>query len=389
MLNQLYRLAVPIIQRKKEKWKASPPSDIYPIMELHDTFIEDLYQRLERLEMGELNVVCIGLQYKGLVNLKLKLDKEAWQRPNGIDQNRMACFAHDLLFYLMVNSLLEQATYLFGAYLRNEEQASQSSLYHRIKQNNHKVLNTYLNHLSSTTWLENILQRDEPNYFKEWYKLQKTLKHKTIPSALLGLLHDKTAQLDVLPVSIEEETKQLIQVERINHLMERFIQNQQWTALRELIHFCLVDCQVKRFMIDDFLQLQHVYRTDQLIEEDRKFWEEGLNTMMKTHQDYPPAYHLYQQIIQACQQQQPGKKTDCRQLCHYTIDWVGHPFTLLRLLHPILTKGQLLIDGSPDLSRLSAFLSSLLRIKKVRSEGYLTSSTLLTYMKKMNSGDIE
>ena len=389
MLHQLCRLAIPIIQRKKEKWNTSIVSEAYPIMELHESYTEKLYARLDQLETGQLELKCVRFQYKGLADLKLKLDQEPWHRPNGLDQAQMVYFAHDLLFYLMVNSLLDQATYLFGAYLTNEERVSYSGLYHRIRQSSHKILKVYLKHLPPTPWLEHLFQRDEPKYFSEWQKLQKALKNKIIPSVLLNLLHEKAAQLNVLPVNSEEELKKLVQVERMNQYLERFIRNQQWTVLRDLIHFCLSDCYVSGFMVDDYLQLRHNHGNDHQNYADEQYWEEALIALTKNGAEYPPVYHLYQQIIQVCKQQHTTKKANSCQLCHYTIDWVGHPFTLLRLLQPIFSKGQLLVNGSPDLSRLSAFLSALLRIKKVRSDGYLTNSTLLTYMKKMSSGDIE
>ncbi len=153
-------------------------------------------------------------------------------------------------------------------------------------------------------------------------------------------------------------------------------------------------CESHSFFVEDYVLLLQKYQNANRYADELEYWKQAKKQFLTAHSSelirLTPSYRLYKRIIQTCRSLQSLRpEKNCRQLCHYELDWIGHPITLLRLLHPLVSRGQLLINGACDLSTFARFIASLGRVKKVRSDGYLSAGSLLTYLKKLNCGDID
>jgi len=394
MLPQLHRLSIPVIDRKEIKWLNCKTFEAYPIQELHQAFTDELFNILENLEQEKVSWTNIHPRFKSLLKLKMQLDEVPWHKPPVHDHSTMSCFAHDLMFYFMITSLVNQATVLFEGFFNDDQIPSITCLYHRVKHSNKWLTAIYTKHIPECSWIEKLLNQAESPYMEQYQKMQRLIKAKQLPELVQALLHDHLNTLEILPETRSYEMVLLRKLIVINSYIERFVLFKQWSVLRELIHTCLTTAYVNTLIIDDYMMLIQSYNVTINYVEEHRFWKEALKQYEQSHTYHTvvllPSHRLYKQIIQVCKNQSHQQApSECRQLCKYDLDWIGHPFTLLRLLHPIICRGQLLINGSSDLSSLARFITSLGRIKKVRQNGHLADSSILTYLKKMQSGDID
>ncbi|MBS2214024.1 hypothetical protein KEM09_21630 [Carboxylicivirga mesophila] len=394
MLYQLYRLAIPLLERKKSNWQDISQLEVVPVLQLQEEFSEELFQCLQQLEEASINWSYVYHKYRSLQKLKLLLDEDPWCKPATKEADRMSCFVHDLLIYLMICSLLQQATILFQGFLESDQQPSSMALYHRVKHSNSWLLTVFSKYLPDGDWLRQLLHQQTPCLLREDHQLHKLIKNGSLPACLIQLVRDTWEPLTACPENRNYEYLLLQDIKDLNRYLIRFRQHHRWETLRDIIHACLLRSESHSFFVEDYVLLLRKYQSAKYYKDELDYWKQAKKQFMAAHNSeliqLTPSYRLYKRIIQTCKALQSDQtKDDCRQLCQYQIDWIGHPITLLRLLHPLISKGQLLINGACDLSTFARFIASLGRVKKVRSDGYLSESSLLTYLKKLNSGDID
>ncbi len=394
MLYQLYRLAIPLLERKKTNWQDLSQLEVVPVLQLQQEFSEELYTCLQQLEEETINWSYVYNKYRSLQKLKLLLDEAPWCKPATQQADRMSGFVHDLLIYLMICSLLQQATILFQGFLDTNQQPSAIGLYHRVKHSNKWLLNCFSKYMPESDWLRQLLNQEAPRLLQEDDQLHKLIKKVSLPVCLIHLVHDTWEPLTAFPENRSYEYLLIQDIKDLNRYLVRFRQHHQWEALREIIHACLMRSESHSFFVEDYVLLLQKYQSASNYKDELQYWKQAKKQFVAAHNSeliqLTPSYRVYKRIIKTCKSLQTDRTNNtCRQLCQYQIDWIGHPITLLRHLHPLVSKGQLLINGACDLSTFARFISSLGRVKKVRSEGYLSDSTLLTYLKKLNSGDID
>ena len=394
MLYQLFRLAIPLLERKTTNWQDISQFEVVPVLQLQKEFSEELFRCLQQLEEGSITWSYVYKKYRSLEKLKQLLDEEPWCKPATQVAERMSCFVNDLLIYLMICSLLQQATMLFHGFLHKDRHPSSMALYHRVKHSNSWLLTAFSKHRMDYVWLRQLLNQEAPCLLQEKLKLQKLIKKGPLPACLVQLVRDTWKPLTAFPKNRNHEYLQLQDMRDLNRYLQRFQQHSQWEAIRDIIHACLLRNENLSFFVEDYVLLLRKYQLAQYYDDELSYWKQARKQFMAAHNNelmqLSPSYRLYNSIIQTCKTLQLNQSSStCRQLCHYQVDWIGHPITLLRLLHPLISNGQLLINGACDFNSIAQFIAAIGRVRKVRSNGYLSESSLLTYMKKLNNGDID
>jgi hypothetical protein len=385
---------MPIIERKQQRWQGPFPANPLPISQLQQAFTEQQFKCLQQLEQGQTTWTVVYKKYRSLLKLKHSLDEQPWLKPSTRQADTMCWFVHDLLFYLMLVHLCRQATFLFDGFFEKAQLPSQSALYHRVKHSSQWLLNCFSRHVPECHWIDKVLNSAEPPCAAQLRKLQLLIRQTHLPAPLRSLLQEALKHFEAQPEGAAYEYFLLCEMKTLCSHLTRLGQRQQWATVREIIHLCLATTDNTGFVISDYIQLLQACQAEIDMEGEYHYWKQAKKHYREAHTIETlhalPSYRLYQEIIRHCKQQKEQKMPEtCRHLCHFNLDWTGHPLTLLRYLHPIISKGQLLINGSNDLSVFARFLSALGRIRKVRTKGHLTESSILTYLKKLNCGDID
>jgi hypothetical protein len=395
MMVQLKQLAILVVARKESKWQHCASVEPYPLKEINEAGEQRFNQWLDDLEEQKYTWDQLYPCYKNFLSLKLLLDEEPWLIPKSEQAQVLTYFAHDLLFYLMINKLLNYATLLFEGYLNETTYPSQLSLYHRLKISPKKLIDIFQKHLPEcSSWLEPVLLQKAPEYKRLQEQLQQLARHRSLPLTVKKLVKTLLKRYDEWPVNQQQEIESLKELKMVKLYLEQYMTTRRWSLLREIVHTCLQLIPYPCYSSEEHLKLFEECSAGGSYDEEYHYWKDTYKQHLslqtsRADVNLDPGCGHYKQMVLACKKKaQLSTSNTCKQLCHFKLIWNGHPFALLRPISELTRKGELLIDGSSDLNSLTRFITSVIQVRKARQEGYLAYDSVLTYLKKIQCGDI-
>ena len=395
MLKELHQLTHQVLYRKTTKWRKTTNYTPYPVLELHQQYLNEMLQWLDYLENHQRTWQQISCNLFSICGIKQELEATAWQVPATDNQDTMACFVNDLLFYLMVNSLIMNGCSFFRTFCEEHEHPSKIFLKLNIKIT-HKQLNKIINTFDSEApWIEQVLRQPTPAYEQHLYDIEKKIEKMISIADIYTLLKQWLCTLYNYPDNQMDESNTIEQITIVSHHIDTYMQHSSWSSLRQIILTCLCSSTVIYFTTKDYSKLYEALNTDELPEkEEIQFWKYGLEHLSEqlpyTLVPEKTNLNIFKGIIKYLKHRQKHKNAvPCSKECHKRAIWNFSPKDFFRLFHLAIAQGQLQFEGSSEITSIVEFLNSKFLIRTKNKKGFLDKETVLTYFNKFSNGDME
>ncbi|MCW3808031.1 hypothetical protein [Plebeiibacterium marinum] len=394
MLPTIHTIADSILLRKSLKWKDCPAAEKMPLdcKSLYNRFELFLNKTLPDLIHKKHKSKSTQNYLTNLVCIKETLDAHPWCIPCNLNKQEHKTFLMDLDFYLMLSGILIKARRMFKGFLCGAQIPSCVRILPKFSSNPKKVQQVY-NQLKSSPWrisIENYyLQNKYLKLIYENEKLCESISAEHILAKPIKLLNEA---FNTLPTNFEHEKYLNHHLKDINNLLKRLNDNQEeedvWLEYRQLISEPIVLGLGSKELCRLYMQqLNQQYNlSGNSINSEIGFIKNQLcrskmlfkDKIIKTNNGINFLNDLKSQI---------HKLTDLSPDMPF-IEWNHNPKDFIKSLQQIISKGYLTIKGNNDLQPIMQVISRFVKVKKQNNTGNLSYSTLLTYLRKANTGEL-
>ncbi|TAJ06834.1 hypothetical protein DMA11_22415 [Marinilabiliaceae bacterium JC017] len=397
ILSDLHKIVEQTRYRRDKKWSSSllrTNPDNATIEQLYCNCINQLYTWLDELTNDITKKDIIIPQLHNICSLKKALDTPAWTPPANLNTYQHNWFVHDLYFYLMLSSLLHKICTLFEGFCNHADYPSSSLLKPNLKIGQHK-LRTIIQPLSlKSPWLIQVIDFFEQTHFGKTLKqIVKILDDTDSNSPEYFLLIHIINKLDEPVANRKEEQYQLILLDNLLFKLNNTTCS-QWQTLRSVIKTCLLTGSYNTFESPTYFELfQALHENDPMdYEEEIHYWQliikEAKQNIPPRSSFRTPVLIILRQLIHALKQKK-NKIISGKQNPNPTfIEWNHYPQAFVELIHPHIFNGHLQLNGSNDMEPIVNSICKFVKVKKKNKKGNLSPSSLLSYFKKANSGDL-
>ncbi|TRX70566.1 hypothetical protein [Carboxylicivirga sp. M1479] len=393
MLSDLHLIAQGICLRKNNKWSDCRSfNGIINLQELYHNAQETLLDWLNQLELERESWSTVALRLKNLCGIKSRLDQNIWRVPKENDQTTMVCFTHDLLFYLILTQLLDNARHYFVGYCRCHEHPSNSLLRPYLRMSNKQLQTIIAPYRADFHWLDDLLN-PLPDEMEQLLQSLDELK-SSMPedSPLVALINRWLCAELQRPATRLEEQQSLRIIKQVKHCLELIHLHDQWLDHRQLVISIMHSRHDLSFTFENYQGILKYHNAQQSMncQEELAHWKQALKERKRRRSKfYGPTFpnrsvfnHVITQLSYLAQEQ-PLVPDPSRLL-----EWTGHPHQYVHAMGNLISDGLFQLNSCNDRAPIVQYLSQFIKVRRVDNKGFTTLSTLQTYFKKARTGDL-
>lgn len=395
-LSDLHKFVEQVRYRRNNKWSSSllrTDPDNSTIEQLYHNCINQLYTWLDELSNDITKKEIIIPQLHNLCSLKKSLDTPAWTPPFNLKPLHQSWFIYDLYFYLMLSGLLLKTCSLFEGFCNPADYPSASLLKPNLNIGQQKFRTMIQPLCLNSPWLIQVIDYFGQTHFgQSLKKLAKLLDDMENNSTMHSLLVRIINKLYEPVANREEENYQLALLDNLLNKLTNTTRS-QWQTLRSVIKTCLLNGSYNTFESHTYFELFHILRQDDLMDyaEEIHYWQlisKEAKQSIPSHSTFrTPVLLIVKQLIHALKHKK-DKIKDTQGSNTTFIEWNHYPQAFVELIHPHIFNGHLQLNGSNDMKAIVDSICKFIKVKKKNKKGNLSPSSLLSYFKKANSGDL-
>ncbi len=394
MLVSIHAIANSILIRKALKWKNCKTTENlnFDCVSIYNNLDDYLSKSLSQIIKKKHKVKDTCKYLSNLIGIKESLDTYAWKIPCNLTAEEQHIFLHDLDFYLLLSGILIKARTLLKGYLPNCQTPSCIKLLPQFSSNPKKVKQT-IHLLQESPWcisvenyfLQNLYLKLLNDYekmnefintehiiFKPFKKLEEA--YNTIPETVV---HENILQYNL-------KDSYLL----INRIVDGAKEPDLWNEYRQIISEVIVlGVGSKSFFKLYINLLQQQSKTAEIsIQSEITFIKKQIKRAKQFNQDMgiksnKNLVQLNNILIQLKEMTRYTPQIQC-------LEWNQNPKEFVKKLHSLITNGYITLKGNNDIKPIVDIFNQFIKVKKQNSKGTLTYDSLLTYFKKMNTGEL-
>lgn len=401
MLATIHAITDQILMRRSIKWRGIHAEDdsFIDCQKLYLNWEKFIYQNQDKLVSGKKKAALIQQCISNLSSVKNKLNQTPWSIPHHLNPKEYKIFINDLDFYLMTCGILIKSCDVFKGFIANHDLPAQTSMLPQFSSNPKRV-NQALSILPESKWRNMIfICRHHNKYLSELVEFEKHLDKAAPQTGLYILLH-KIYTIWQTPFAnqFEEDYKKSI-IQNINMRLKGFssfpeILNIQHRRLVRAIFARIImygEVTVGKMipiymeLIQQLLAEYPIYIHSEILFFKKQ--EKHLNTLDSTKLRLNRMAHFHFDetiaLLNEFKMTYPSFST------HQTfIIWTHNPKAFVMMIHNAINDGYVSLRGNNDIKPIIEFLYKFVKVKKQNNSGVLSKSSLLTYFKKANSGEL-
>ncbi len=390
MLATLHNITDAIVIRKSIKWKNcfladDEKTDCNSIFENMQSMLNKFLRKLSKsIQKTDLVTHCI----RNVYSIKSRLQENEWPLPCSLSQNENKVYLHDLNFYLMLCGLLTKATTLFKGYIPAKDRLSYAQTLPIIQGNYRRVIQT-IHLLPQTSWIQIIrIEQQKNKFFHSLDMLDKKISELNPSSPAYSFLSDYRMSIHNYPDHLQQE-KQVVKTHRnLVHIIEKYKNDNSYALISELMHEGL---KLGWFHEATKDKLFEFYRNESLnmttIDSEIKDLRSAQKKCKKLlaqniiKNDMVIDY-INEMILQLSQLHHNDK------VSNDYIEWTHNPKEFVKAIHEFISKGYMNLKGNTDMQPIVEHITRFIKVRKLNNSGTLSQSSLLSYFKKANTGDL-
>lgn len=390
ILAKLHQTANWVLERRQNNWQLTNNTGMVDIEQLHQEGVDKLYLWLDQLESFQCKWTKVRDNLYNLCTLKAQLEDQPWRLPDGA-YTQMALFKHDILFYLMINSLVHQSCDCFKSFCAPDEYPSASFLYPKLGIPQKRLVQLLGEDASIGSWVLNVLQYPNLSYQIVLSQLQQWHAQLTPSDPTCSIMQPLLSQLSEPPKRAWVEHRWLQVMEQLLDKTKGNAEKLPWPAMREVLALVVRYGPVQVLPVDAFCRLyEHDQQSRTSLRNELDFWRMQLTMVPWPEQhDNPGANGVFQAIISYLEEQERRSLQDEYGKFHKVKAVFNEsPEAFARLFHQAISRGLFSVNKAVDVGSVLEFLLAHFTIYKKNGGGEVRFNTLLTYFKRLNSGDM-
>ncbi len=390
MLTTLHNITDGIVIRKSLKWKNclivdDEKTDCNSIFEKMQSLLNKFLRKLSK-NINKTDVVshCI----RNVYSIKSRLQENEWPLPSALSQNENKVYLHDFNFYLMLCGILTKATTLFKGYISAKDRLSYAQTLPVIQGNYRRIIQT-IHLLPQTSWIQIIQIEQQKNKFLHSLDM---LDHKITAldpsSPAYSYLSDYRMSINSNPNNLQQEKHIVKTLRNMIQIVDEYQNGESYMMISELM---LEGFKLGWFHKESKNVLFKHYRENSLNNSRIAKEIRNLRSVQKKckkllsqkviHNERITNY-INEMILQLLQLQKDDKDTN-----EY-IEWTHSPKEFVKIIHKLIAEGYINFKGNTDMQPIVEHLTRFIKVRKMNNSGNLTQSSLLSYFKKANCGDL-
>ncbi len=390
MLATLHNITDAIIIRKSLKWKncfltddeKTDCNNIFNQMQLR------LNKYLSKLSKNIKNTDLVSHCIRNVYSIKSRLQENEWPLPCTLTQNEQKVYLHDFNFYLMLCGILTKATTLFKGYFPSKDRLSYAQTLPVIKGNSRRIVQT-INLLPETPWMHTIQIEQQKNKFVHSLELIDQKISELVPSSpAYSFLSDYRMSIKGYPVNLKQEKHMVKTHLNILQIVDEYSNEDSYYLVRELMHegfqlgWLHEETKNKYFKYYNDGNLINKDFTDEIknLKSAQKKCKRLLSQKMIKNERI--INHINEIITQLSQ------NINNEKVSNEYIEWTHNPKDFVKAIHKFISKGYMNFKGNTDMQPIVEQLTRFIKVRKLNNSGNLTTTSLLTYFKKANCGDL-
>lgn len=390
MLANFHHAANRVLERQQNKWQLINNAEMVDIDQLYQEGVRKLNFWLDQLESFHTKWAKVRDNLYNLCILKARLESQPWRLPEG-NHTEMTFFKHDLLFYLMINGLVHQSCNCFKSFCDPYEFPSASFQYPKLDIPQKRLIQLLREEASIGSWVWHVLQYPTPAYQKVLSQLQQWHAQLTPSEPTCSFMQPLLIQLSVPPNRAWEEQRWLRIMEQLYSSTKDHPDKLTWPAIREVLALIVRYGPVQVLSVDTFCRLfEQVQLNQTSLRKEIDFWRlQSTMVPWPDQHDNPGAKGVFQAIISYLEELEKRSLQDEYGKFHKVKAVFNEsPEAFARLFHQAISRGLFSVNKAVDVGSVLEFLLAHFTIYKKNGGGEVRFNTLLTYFKRMNSGDM-
>ncbi|MCW3786435.1 hypothetical protein [Plebeiibacterium sediminum] len=390
MIATLHNITDSIVIRKSLKWRNCILNDdnktecntIFENMQLM------LLKFLRKLSKNSSKTDLVSHCIRNVYSIKSRLQEKEWPLPCSLSKNENEVYLHDFNFYLMLCGILTKASTLFKGYLSAKDRLSFAQTLPVVQGNSRRIIQT-INLLPQTTWIQIIkLEQEKNKFLQSLDMLDHKISELDPSSAAYSFLSNYHMSITSSPDNLEQEKHIIKCHQNILQIVDDYKHLDSYNMTSELMHegfklgwthkktkekiydYFMNDYLNKAFIVSEIKKLRYTQKKC------KKLISKGV---IKNER----VMNFMNEII--LKLSQLSKKDT---VVHDYIEWTHSPKEFVKAIHKFITEGYINFKGNTDLQPIVEHLTRFIKVRKMNNSGMLTQSSLLSYFKKANSGDL-
>ncbi len=395
MLATIHIISDNIIFRKSYNWKNTSLNDNcdFECEKLYNTgenYFINCLENLSKKQITKQIEKCIN----NLYSIKAKLDFHPWHIPTTLNNNEFNCFLKDLDFYLMLSGLLIKASELFTGYMNKVKGISYFNMLPCFSSNSKKVQQT-LNILPASKWQQNIsLQNLQNVYLNNLHQFEVNFSGFDKYSISFKICNQLFQQLGNKHNSMLDEEIYAKRLVKLNQMMQsdQFV-IESWKNIRQIIMEGIIIGSTPDYYTDlyyDLIKIKMQQSNIENLDEEidfLKYQQKQIAQLIKNKVNISPRCIMNIKILIKKVMRLKKEDKELQSLNCY-LEWTHNPKDFVKSIHTAISNGYLKLKGNTDMEPIIHFLTNFIKVRKQNNSGSLSTSSLLSYFKKANVGDL-
>lgn len=401
MLPIIHSIADQIIFRKSLKWKDIEFQKHTPIdcLHLYTQLEKSMYIFLNQLITNEKKAELIQQCISNLCSIKGRLDEVPWIVSHKLSDEVKAIYLNDLDFYLMLSGILLKSHSVFNGFIPNDQLPAQTKMI-PLFSSHPKRVKQVLSQIPNSKWTQTIACYQKNNkYLRELIELKKhTYKNNNNPK--LKLLFNKMLSFfQTYPDTQYEENHKEKIIKRLNMRLQTF---NTFPKELDILHHKLTRAAFSAILIYGDITTGKLIPTyfslmNKLLHSNPYYTKDDVHFFKKLEKQHCSLnkeklpinpllnVHLYEVLNHL---HKIRKNFQPLSVAHPFITWTHNPKIFVKMVHSAINEGYISFRGNSDIKPIIEFLCQFIHVRKQNNSGILSASSLLTYFKKANSGDL-
>ncbi|TLX71949.1 hypothetical protein E9993_19240 [Labilibacter sediminis] len=401
MLADIHSISDQIIIRKSLKWKGihTTTGSLTDSRLLYDQLEKFIYHSFDQLVSNLENAAHVHKCILNMCSIKSRLNEIPWVVPNNLNSEEYNIFINDLNFYLMLSGTLLKSYSVFKGFISSDQFPALTKML-PIFGSHPKRVKQALTSIPDSPWLQTVHSFQENNKFlKAITELEKHTLKTNLNREFEILLNQLLPTFSVqLYTQYEEQHKTRVIID-INERFKPFdtIPKQLNIGYRNLVRavfsaLLIYGDGISSKLIPVYFSLMGKFLSNNYfhIKAEIHYFKKlqkqvGHLTKNILHINPMLTIHLYDILSQL---NQLKSVTEPISIQNTFITWTHNPKAFVKMIQDAINDGYISLKGNSDVKPIIEFLCNFVQVKKQNNSGVLTMSSLLTYFKKANSGEL-
>ncbi|WP_430817851.1 hypothetical protein [Carboxylicivirga sp. RSCT41] len=389
MLSKLHQYNQYILLHKASQWKELQTDRTINIAYLHSECENELLNWLKQLQSGNISWKQVHANLNNLLNIKEQLEETPWNYLP--PKNSQACdtFTEDLLFYMMICSLLRTACSYFQSYDTEKSRPSKVSLLPSIELQGRRFENLLKPYLDAMQWLRVIFVPDDIEYLCLYDQVADAAT-KLHNADAISVIKPCIARLTRPPNNHQEEMACIRCMRQMLNAITEYNERENWLSFRMLLSLSVSLSDAKSFSIDQYSHWLDSHLCESVsMEDELLFWKQNFThyKLMNANYKHAPPTQFFDHLIKYLKKKLRNRK--CSRVCSHYARYDGTPMEFARYIYLLTQRHQLEVNNSRNLKEVTRYFYDLVFVKHTKCDKRIDFETIYSYVRRYSNGELE